>query len=87
MHLQKFIDSCCVRMNKNNFHGTVKDIVSHCVVSCLQDLTDLQKERQCLEKQHQQESNKLNQELQQARTLHNTLQAQIDKVTTWPQDF
>lgn len=47
---------------------------------CLQDLTELHKERQCLEKQHQQEVNKLNQELQQARTLHNGLQAQADKV-------
>lgn len=43
---------------------------------------ELQKERQCLEKQHQQEMNKLNQELQQARTLHNALQAQVDKVNT-----
>lgn len=49
---------------------------------CLQDLTELQKERQCLERQHQQEVNKLNQELQQARTLHNALQAQADKVNT-----
>lgn len=47
---------------------------------CLQDLTELHKERQCLEKRHQQEVNKLNQELQQARTLHNSLQAQADKV-------
>lgn len=47
---------------------------------CLQDLTELHKERQCLEKQHQQEVNKLNQELQQARTLYNSLQAQADKV-------
>lgn len=53
------------------------DLNSAC---CLQDLTELQKERQCLEKQHQQELNKLNQELQQARTLHNALQAQADKV-------
>ncbi|XP_074530127.1 uncharacterized protein LOC141793375 [Halichoeres trimaculatus] len=45
------------------------------------DLTELQKERQCLEKQHQQEMNKLSQELQQARTLHNTLQAQADKLS------
>ncbi|XP_071387018.1 centromere protein F-like [Centroberyx affinis] len=45
------------------------------------DLLELQKERQCLEKQHQQEVNKLNQELQQARTLHNALQAQTDKVS------
>lgn len=45
------------------------------------DLTELQKERQCLEKQHQQEVNKLNQELQQARTLHNALQAQADKLS------
>ncbi|XP_071362910.1 centromere protein F isoform X2 [Trachinotus anak] len=45
------------------------------------DLTELQKERQCLEKQHQQEVNKLNQELQQARALHNTLQAQADKLS------
>ncbi|XP_054453098.1 centromere protein F [Anoplopoma fimbria] len=45
------------------------------------DLTELQKERQCLEKQHQQDVNKLNQELQQARTLHNTLQAQADKLS------
>lgn len=43
---------------------------------------ELQKERQCLEKQHQQEVNKLNIELQQARTLHNALQAQADKVNT-----
>lgn len=49
-------------------------------VCCFKDLTELQKERQCLEKQHQQEVNKLNQELQQARTLHNALQAQTDKV-------
>lgn len=47
-----------------------------------QDLTELQKERQCLEKQHQQEVNKLNQELQQAMILHNALQAQADKVNT-----
>lgn len=53
------------------------DLNSAC---CHQDLTELQKERQCLEKQHQQEVNKLNQELQQARTLHNALQAQADKV-------
>lgn len=66
----------------NCFHGTFKDIASHHFVSCRKDLTDLQKERQCLEKQHQQEINKLNQELQQARTLHNALQAQIDKVTS-----
>ncbi|XP_037636203.1 centromere protein F isoform X2 [Sebastes umbrosus] len=45
------------------------------------DLTELQKERQTLEKQHQQEVNKLNQELQQARTLHNALQAQADKLS------
>lgn len=48
--------------------------------SLLQDLTELHKERQCLETQHQQEVNKLNQELQQARTLHIGLQAQADKV-------
>ncbi|KAK5598508.1 hypothetical protein CRENBAI_009377 [Crenichthys baileyi] len=45
------------------------------------DLAELQKEKQCLEKQHQQEVNKLNQELQQARTLHNALQAQADKLS------
>ncbi|XP_062281959.1 centromere protein F isoform X2 [Scomber scombrus] len=45
------------------------------------DLLELQKERQCLERQHQQEVNKLNQELQQARTLHNALQAQADKLS------
>lgn len=50
------------------------------VVWCLKDLTELQKERQRLEKEHQQEVNKLNQELQQARTLHNALQAHTDKV-------
>lgn len=43
---------------------------------------EFQEERQSLEKQHQQEMNKLNQELQQARTLHNALQAQGDKVNT-----
>ena len=48
----------------------------------IQDLTELQKERQYLEKQHQQEVNKLNQELQQAMVLHNALQAQADKVNT-----
>lgn len=51
------------------------------LLSVSQDLTELQKERQCLEKQNQQEVNKLNQELQQARTLHNALQAQSDKVS------
>ncbi|XP_029021445.1 centromere protein F isoform X2 [Betta splendens] len=45
------------------------------------DLMEFQKERQCMEKQHQQEMNKLNQELQQARTLHNALQAQADKLS------
>lgn len=45
------------------------------------DLTELQKEKQCLEKQHQQEVNKRNVELQQARTLHNALQAQADKLS------
>ncbi|XP_037531172.1 centromere protein F [Nematolebias whitei] len=44
------------------------------------DVAELQKERQCLEKQQQQEVNKLNQELQQARTTHNALQAQADKL-------
>ncbi|XP_043113196.1 centromere protein F [Puntigrus tetrazona] len=44
------------------------------------ELLELQRERQALERQHQQESHKLNQEIQQARTLHNTLQAQYDKV-------
>ncbi|XP_067240640.1 centromere protein F isoform X1 [Chanodichthys erythropterus] len=44
------------------------------------ELLELQRERQTLERQHQQESNRLNQEIQQARTLHNTLQAQHDKV-------
>lgn len=33
-----------------------------------------------MEKQHQQETNRLNQEIQQARTQHNTLQSQYDKV-------
>lgn len=61
------------------FHSAVNS-GSDFVARCLQDLTELQKERQCLEKQHQQEVNKLNQELQQARTLHNALQAQADKV-------
>nr|XP_057916009.1 centromere protein F [Doryrhamphus excisus] len=45
------------------------------------DLLELQKEKQGMEKQHQQEANKLNQELQQARTLHNGLQAQVDKLS------
>ncbi|XP_016305703.1 centromere protein F-like isoform X2 [Sinocyclocheilus anshuiensis] len=44
------------------------------------ELLELQRERQTQERQHQQESNRLNQEIQQARTLHNTLQAQHDKV-------
>ncbi|XP_051505760.1 centromere protein F-like isoform X2 [Myxocyprinus asiaticus] len=44
------------------------------------ELLELQRERHTLERQHQQESNRLNQEIQQARTLHNTLQAQYDKV-------
>ncbi|XP_051774258.1 centromere protein F isoform X2 [Ctenopharyngodon idella] len=44
------------------------------------ELLELQRERQTLERQHQQESNRLNQEIQQARALHNTLQAQHDKV-------
>ncbi|XP_061091210.1 centromere protein F [Conger conger] len=44
------------------------------------ELLELQKESQAREKQHQQESGRLNQELQMARTLHNTLQAQCDKV-------
>lgn len=44
------------------------------------ELVEQQRERQALEKQHQQENNRLNQEIQQARTLHNTLQAQHDKV-------
>ncbi|XP_073676653.1 uncharacterized protein [Garra rufa] len=44
------------------------------------ELLELQRERQTLERQHQQETNRLNQEIQQARTLHNTLQAQHDKV-------
>ncbi|XP_056327752.1 centromere protein F isoform X2 [Danio aesculapii] len=44
------------------------------------ELVEQQRERQALEKQHQQENNRLNQEIQQARTLHNTLQAQYDKV-------
>lgn len=60
----------------------MKDRGSDFLTWSLQDLTELQKERQCLEKQHQQEVNKLNQELQQARTLHNALQAQADKVNT-----
>lgn len=45
------------------------------------DLQEFQKERQYMERQHQQEINKLNQELAQARTLHNALQAQADKVS------
>ncbi|XP_056625653.1 centromere protein F isoform X2 [Triplophysa dalaica] len=44
------------------------------------ELLEQQRERQALEKQHQQEINRLNQEIQQARTLLNTLQAQHDKV-------
>lgn len=45
------------------------------------DLQEFQKERQFMERQHQQEINKLNQELAQARALHNALQAQLDKVS------
>ncbi|XP_061690821.1 centromere protein F isoform X2 [Syngnathoides biaculeatus] len=45
------------------------------------DLLELQKEKQCMEKQHQQEVNKANQELLQARMLHNGLQAQTDKLS------
>ncbi|XP_059372174.1 centromere protein F isoform X1 [Carassius carassius] len=44
------------------------------------ELLELQRERQAQERQHQQETNRLNQEIQLARTLHNTLQAQHDKV-------
>ncbi|KAK1804140.1 hypothetical protein P4O66_020179 [Electrophorus voltai] len=44
------------------------------------ELQELQRERQSLEKQHHQENNRLTQEIQQARTLHNTLQAQHDKL-------
>ncbi|XP_051514170.1 golgin subfamily A member 4-like isoform X2 [Myxocyprinus asiaticus] len=46
----------------------------------LTELLELQRERQTLERQHQQESNRLNQEIQKARALHNTLQTQYDKV-------
>ncbi|KAM8908074.1 uncharacterized protein AB9W97_005626 isoform 3-T3 [Spinachia spinachia] len=51
------------------------------------DVTELQRERQCLEKQHLQEVNKLNVALQQARTLHNTLQAQADKLSLQKQEL
>ncbi|XP_077103526.1 uncharacterized protein LOC143756745 isoform X3 [Siphateles boraxobius] len=51
------------------------------------ELLELQRERQALERQHQQESNRLNQEIQQARTLHNTLQAQHDKVCSQKQSL
>lgn len=44
------------------------------------ELLEQQRERQAMEKQHQQEVNRLNQEIQQARVLHNTLQSQHDKV-------
>ncbi|KAK2838654.1 hypothetical protein Q7C36_013468 [Tachysurus vachellii] len=44
------------------------------------ELLELQRERQSMEKQHQQETNKLNQDIQQARTQHNTLQSQYDKL-------
>ncbi|XP_076877844.1 uncharacterized protein LOC143526922 isoform X2 [Brachyhypopomus gauderio] len=44
------------------------------------ELQEVQRERHTLQKQHQQDSNRLNQEIQQARTLHNTLQAQCDKL-------
>lgn len=44
------------------------------------ELLELQRERQSMERQHQQENNRLNQEIQQARTAHNTLQAQYDKL-------
>ncbi|XP_007247498.3 centromere protein F [Astyanax mexicanus] len=44
------------------------------------ELLELQRERQSMEKQHQQENNRLNQEIQQARTAHNTLQSQYDKL-------
>nr|XP_055033514.1 centromere protein F isoform X1 [Misgurnus anguillicaudatus] len=44
------------------------------------ELLEQQRERQVMEKQHQQEVNRLNQEIQQARVLHNTLQSQHDKV-------
>lgn len=52
------------------------------VMSFIQELLELQRERQTLEKQHQQETNRLNHEIQQARTQHNTLQSQYDKVCT-----
>ena len=52
------------------------------MLGVLQDLLELQKECQSVEKQHQLDVNKLNQEVQQARTLHNTLQAQSEKVET-----
>ncbi|XP_034036763.1 centromere protein F isoform X4 [Thalassophryne amazonica] len=51
------------------------------------DVMELQKECQCLQKHHQQEVNKLNQELQQARTLHNALQAQVDKMSLQKQSL
>lgn len=79
----KFVTDCLlITFNNVNFYLTLfQDMGSDCDPACfLQDLTELHKERQCLEKQHQQEVNKLNQELQQARTLYNGLQAQADKV-------
>lgn len=79
----KFVTDCLlITFNKCNFYLTwFKDMGSDLdFASLLQDLTELHKERQCLETQHQQEVNKLNQELQQARTLHIGLQAQADKV-------
>lgn len=82
------------KQKKPLYYLFIHDILRKCVwqyrkvwltfycVCWLQDLMEFQKERQSLEKQHQHEMNKLNQELQHARTLHNALQAQVDKVHT-----
>ncbi|XP_028315662.1 centromere protein F-like isoform X4 [Gouania willdenowi] len=57
------------------------------VVAGNNDLAEVQKERQFPKKQHQQGVNKLYRELQQARTLHNALQAQLDQVTRQTQQL
>ncbi|XP_076015553.1 uncharacterized protein LOC143007935 isoform X2 [Genypterus blacodes] len=78
-HLQEELK--CQRQNTESSRLQHQQRIKELEKQHQKDLSEQQKERQCLEKQHQQELNKLNQELQQARTLHNALQAQADKVS------
>ncbi|MFT7814636.1 centromere protein F-like [Arapaima gigas] len=70
----------CQRQNAESSRRSMEQSRRNLEKEHHRELLELQRDSQAMERQQQQEISRLKQEIQQAQALHNTLQAQCDKV-------